>query len=169
MAPGSREKLPQIDTICIDLTRSNSSRERLGKPTLYQLSYVRAAGDSKGPASIAWPSRGPNIGRAASQLCSASNQARRVTMLAPDPSSNRPLWRFIISALMPIWPLPKDVRRPPDRREPTGHGRLPRHGVAVAVSWQRGPTERLGARRASLSRDPQMDDEFTREGRSLPP
>ena len=34
---------------------------RLGKPTLYQLSYVRVVGDSKRPASTTLPNSGPNV------------------------------------------------------------------------------------------------------------
>src|SRR5947209_5403554 len=69
---------------------------RLGKPTLYQLSYVRVVGDSKGPASTAWPNSGRNVygasvmGRAASRRCWVSNRATRVATFPPDPSSTVP-------------------------------------------------------------------------------
>jgi hypothetical protein len=34
---------------------------RLGKPTLYQLSYVRAGGESRGRGSGPWPNRSPDV------------------------------------------------------------------------------------------------------------
>lgn len=53
--------VPQIAGESLKADDGSRTRDlRLGKPTLYQLSYVRAAGDSKGRTWRAWPNSGPN-------------------------------------------------------------------------------------------------------------